>query len=316
MKKTLLIDVFLLLCILILISLIVVARMRAQENVQSPSKTTTTDVAESIPKTDPRNIAYTVDGETFTVVNGRFERPVAPGASSMRSLSLFGEPVYGDLDADGDEDAAILLSYSSGGSGVFYYAVLALNTAGIYTSTNVLLLGDRIAPQTVEIHDGRAVYNYAIRRADEPMTTPPSIGKSLWVHLDSSSGTIGEWVKDFEGEADPTIMRLNMKQWTWLRTEFTDGTSFTPKRADAFTITFGDDNGFSATTDCNSMGGRYTGTRDTLTLSEILSTLMYCDGSEESEFSRMLSEVERYHFTSKGELVFELKNNVGSAYFR
>lgn len=63
-----------------------------------------------------------------------------------------------------------------------------------------MFLGDRIAPQNINIMDGRAVYNFAERKADEPMTTPPSIGKSIWIHYDQINNQIGEWVKDFEGE--------------------------------------------------------------------------------------------------------------------
>ena len=63
-----------------------------------------------------------------------------------------------------------------------------------------MFLGDRIAPQNINIMDGRAVYNFAERRATDPMVTPPSIGKSIWVHYDKKTNQIGEWVKDFEGE--------------------------------------------------------------------------------------------------------------------
>jgi hypothetical protein len=67
-----------------------------------------------------------------------------------------------------------------------------------------MYLGDRIAPQTLEVRDGRAVFNYAERRGDEPMSAQPSIGKSVWVHYDKGSNSIGEWVSDFEGESDYT----------------------------------------------------------------------------------------------------------------
>lgn len=151
---------------------------------------------------DPKNIEYVVSGETFALKNGMDEKEIAPGSQTKSVLAVFGEPVYGDLDSDGDNDAAALLVHDPGGSGTFYYAVLAIYRDGSYQSTNALLLGDRIAPQTVEIHDGRAVYNYAVRRPDEPMTARPSLGKSTWIHYDKNTGTIGEWVKDFEGEAN------------------------------------------------------------------------------------------------------------------
>lgn len=43
---------------------------------------------------------------------------------------------------------------------------------------------------------------------------------------------------------------------------------------------------------------------------------MYCEGSEEGDYSKMLGQVQSYMFTSKGELVFDLKFDTGSMIFR
>lgn len=141
-----------------------------------------------------RNISYTVDDEVFLLENGKAEKEVA-SSTSINSLEIFGEPVYADYNGDGVDDAALWLVNNSGGTGVFYYVVLAINTNGKYKSTNTLYLGDRIAPQTLEVQDGQAVFNFADRNADEAMTTEPSIGKSFYVNYDSITGQISEWVK-------------------------------------------------------------------------------------------------------------------------
>ncbi len=157
-----------------------------------------------LPKTshfDAKNASYTVGGEVFTLKDGVASHDIAPMSSTKNTLRIFGEPVEGDLNGDGILDAALMLVNNPGGSGTFYYAVLAMSKNGSYVVTNTLLLGDRIAPQNIAIESGRAVYNYAERKASEPMTTPPSIGKSLYIHYDPVLGEIGEWVKDFEGES-------------------------------------------------------------------------------------------------------------------
>ncbi len=154
---------------------------------------------------DVKNISYVIGGETFNLINGLAEKEITPGSASKNTVHVFGEPVYGDLDKDGDLDAAVLLVNDSGGSGVFYYAVLAINNDGVYRATETMFLGDRIAPQTVGIEEGRAVYNFAERRANEPMTEQPSIGKSVWVHYNQKTNEIGEWVKDFEGESNRPV---------------------------------------------------------------------------------------------------------------
>ncbi|MCX6736189.1 MAG: hypothetical protein NTZ13_03845 [Candidatus Parcubacteria bacterium] len=151
---------------------------------------------------DLKNMSYVVNKEVFELKNGKAEKEYTPGSASKNTLTMFGEPVYGDLNGDGKTDAAILLANDPGGSGTFYYAVLAINRGTNYIPTNAMLLGDRIAPQTVEIHDGRAVYNFAERKGTDPMTTQPSIGKSVWVHYNEKANEIGEWVKDFEGESN------------------------------------------------------------------------------------------------------------------
>ncbi len=50
--------------------------------------------------------------------------------------------------------------------------------------------------------------------------------------------------------------------------------------------------------------------------SKMISTLMYCDDSQEQDFTKSLSEVQSFMFTSKGELVFMLKVDSGSMIFR
>ena len=248
----------------------------------------------------PSSIAYTIDGTEYLLNDGLYTAPAAPGSASMTTVSLFAGPVYADLDNDGDEDAAVLLTYSADGSGTFFYAAVARKNGDIYTSTNTLFLGDRIAPQTIEIQDGRAVYNYATRKESDSMTTPPSLGKSLWIHLDPTTGEIGEWVKDFEGEADASKMNLEMKKWQWVNS-VEMGEYMVPTNAGVFTLTFSDGQ-VSVGTDCNTMGGTYTTNGTKLTFGPMMSTLMYCEGSQETVFGTMLSHVTSFAFTKKGTL--------------
>ena len=265
-------------------------------------------------KTDLKNFNVSLGGEVFTLVNGKAEKEYPGGGATKNIVSLFGEPAIGDLDGDGDADGALLLVNNPGGSGTFYYAVLVMNNDNKYIATNVLLLGDRIAPQTVEIHDGRAVYNYAERPAGTSMIARNSEGKSLWIHYDKKSGNIGEWVKDFEGEADPARMSLGMKKWIWIKTEDGKGGVVTPKNVGDFGITFNKDGNITVDTDCNSMGGPYTTVADKLSFGDMFSTLMHCEGSQETEFGQTLREITSFKFTGKGELL--LHSGAMTMFFR
>ncbi len=270
---------------------------------------------------DYKNATYIIEGKPVTLVNGRAEVAGAPNSESKIVTDYFGNEVKSDLNGDGREDVVFLLTQQTGGSGTFYYVVAAINTDKGYQGSHGVLLGDRIAPQTTGLsqnpsHKNVVVVNYAIRAPGEPMTARPSIGKSIWLKLDSETMQFGEVVQNFEGEADPARMTLGMKTWAWVSTLYSDDKTVTPKKAKAFTLTFKNDGTFSATTDCNTMAGKYTVKNSAISFGDIASTMMYCDGSQEGDFAKMLGAVQSYLFTSKGELVFDLKLDSGSFTFR
>jgi heat shock protein HslJ len=110
--------------------------------------------------------------------------------------------------------------------------------------------------------------------------------------------------------ATTTANELTNTQWIWVETEFATGTAVTPNKPEDFTLTFSENNRFSANTDCNNMGGTYTGGVDgVLTFSEIVSTLIACEGDiKEGVFSSQLAQVVSYRLTAD-ELVLTLKND-------
>jgi hypothetical protein len=108
-------------------------------------------------------------------------------SASTVTTQYFGNEVVHDFDGDGRSDTAFLLTQNTGGSGTFFYLVVALNTANGYVGSNGFLLGDRIAPQTTEMNKNHIVVNYADRRPEESFATPPSIGKSIYLMFDTKS---------------------------------------------------------------------------------------------------------------------------------
>jgi heat shock protein HslJ len=251
------------------------------------------------------------------LVDGRAQTPGAPGSATMIVTRVFGNEVRRDLNGDGRDDVVFVLAQETGGSGVFYYVVAALAADDRYVGSQALLLGDRIAPQTIEIDvNGIITVNYADRAPGENFATPPSIGKSIRLKLDTESLQFGEVAQDFECEADPATMRLEMKTWVWIAARYADGTELKPNRTDAFTITFGAVGCFTATTDCNRLGGTYTGADGSLSFSDVFATRMFCEGSQENEFSALLDAVVSYRFTSRGQLILVLDADRGSAELR
>lgn len=135
--------------------------------------------------TDYRNISYEIDGEIIKLAQGKAETEAAPGSVSKISTELYsGNEARADLNNDGTEDIVFLLFQDGGGTGTFYYVAAALSSGGTYKGTNAILLGDRIAPQTTEIRDGKIIINYADRKPDEPFSEQPSVGTSKYLKVE------------------------------------------------------------------------------------------------------------------------------------
>ncbi len=132
---------------------------------------------------DPRDASYRIEGRNVRLFPGCAEEETMHGSVMRSSTSVFGKPVYGDLDGDGDDDAALMLVHNPGGSGTFFSVAAALNRNGTYQGTNAVLLGDRVAPQDLGIRNGVILANFAERGPTEPMTAPPTVGRTKYLRV-------------------------------------------------------------------------------------------------------------------------------------
>jgi len=136
------------------------------------------------------DLTITIDTQEFDMSDGVAEIAPSQGSGTANTLRLIGVPVLGDSDGDGTPDAALLVQHDPGGSGTFYYAVVAINDGGSYRASRAVLLGDRIEPRAVEFTDGRFVYTYAERKPGDAMSERGSVEKSVTVTVDNSTGAI------------------------------------------------------------------------------------------------------------------------------
>jgi heat shock protein HslJ len=266
---------------------------------------------------DHRNADYQIGDQRVTLVNGRAETPAAPGSAAMIVTNCCSNEARADLNGDGRDDSVFVLVQQTGGSGTFFYVAAALAADGRHVGSHAVLLGDRVVPQNIEIDpDGIITVSYADRAPGESFATPPSVPKSIRLKLDTESLQFGEVAQDFAGEADPARMTLEMKPWVWVAARYADGSELLPRRSDAFTLTFGADGRFAATTDCNRMGGTYTAAGDAMKFGNVFATRMFCEGSQENEFSALLNAVVSYRFTARGQLILTLDAGRGSVELR
>lgn len=149
--------------------------------------------------TDYKSTTFLIEGHEVRLING-----TAAGGEVM--TRYFGDDLKTDLNGDGIPDLAFLLTQSGGGSGTFYYVVGAVQQAdGTYLGSDGYFLGDRIAPQNINVSQNPRqknviVVNYADRAPGEPMTAQPTVGKSVYLKLDSHLRW-GIVEPNFEGEA-------------------------------------------------------------------------------------------------------------------
>ena len=125
-----------------------------------------------------KDASYEIEGTSIKLADGFSEVEQVPGSASKLITRYFGNEATGDLSGDGTPDVAFVLAQNPGGSGTFYYVVVAVLTSSGYQGTNAMFLGDRITPQTTEIRNGRLIVNYADRKPDESMVAPPTVSVS------------------------------------------------------------------------------------------------------------------------------------------
>lgn len=107
--------------------------------------------------------------------NGAFEEPAAPGSSALNRVLLGDLRAAGDVNGDGSEDAAVVLTAEPGGSGTFSYLAVVLNEAGNARPITSVLLGDRIVVKSLAIQPGAVEVTLLNRAADEPLSAEPKI---------------------------------------------------------------------------------------------------------------------------------------------
>lgn len=99
------------------------------------------------------------------------------------------------------------------------------------------------------------------------------------------------------GSPDPAATVVNTR---WLLTTFGEGAAAQPPIAGTqLTLEFGDDGRVAGRAGCNSFGGTFHTSGQTLTIGELQQTLMGCDAptmEQESRYTAMLSQARTFVF--------------------
>ena len=107
----------------------------------------------------------------ITLVDGAFKLN-----DPKLNLSITGrliEPVaFGDLNGDGEPDAAVIIAANFGGSGTFHELIVMLSKSGQTVQAASLALGDRIQEKQLTIQNGIILLDYLRQGATDPMCCP------------------------------------------------------------------------------------------------------------------------------------------------
>lgn len=133
-------------------------------------------------------LAITQTGKA-KLVNGVFEEQAAPNSSTVNKVTLLSEKTaWGDLNQDGETDAAVVLLSDAGGSGTFYYLSAVVNKAEQMLPTSTALLGDRVEVSAVSIDaEGGITVELLTRLESEPMSAAPSVATRVQFALDNNT---------------------------------------------------------------------------------------------------------------------------------
>ena len=109
-----------------------------------------------------------------TLKDGVYEgEPFVPGGASRPRVELLHmPPVLLDMDGDGADEAAVLLSESSGGSGVFTYLAIVGCRDGKAVNIGTFRLGDRIMIRSVVGKDGAVEVESVAAGPGDPLCCP------------------------------------------------------------------------------------------------------------------------------------------------
>jgi hypothetical protein len=109
--------------------------------------------------------------QVVQLADGKFEQGT-PGGADAISVSVTDFVAVGDLNADGTNEVAVLVSENYGGTGVFVFLAVYTNENGTLTFQNSTMVDDRPQLTALSIENGEIFLDAVIHGLDDPMCCP------------------------------------------------------------------------------------------------------------------------------------------------
>lgn len=122
-----------------------------------------------------RNATYQgIYEEPVQLTDGKYVgEPFVEGGASRPTVTLADPSLaLGDLNADGIQDAAVILAENSGGSGVFIYLAAVVDQNGTPINQATTFLGDRTQISSLTVEGGQILLDMITQGPDDPLCCP------------------------------------------------------------------------------------------------------------------------------------------------
>jgi hypothetical protein len=107
--------------------------------------------------------------------------PYDPEGATRPEVDLAGgDPLLGDLDGDGSDDAVVVLTEQLGGSGIFVYLAAVVQGDEGLTNVATLLLGDRVGITSLAIDDRTVVADLVVAGPGDTACCPTHRERAVW----------------------------------------------------------------------------------------------------------------------------------------
>jgi heat shock protein HslJ len=256
---------------------------------------------------------------TVTLQNGRWiGEPSARGAASRPLVEIAGDfRVLGDLNGDRLDEAVVVLTYNSGGSGSPSYLAVMSRQDGTVRNIATLALGDRVQLRSVQISGGKLLASGVRAGINDAACCPGELVEWQWA---LNGGKLTSPGAISTGRLSLAV--LAKTDWVLHAWDITEPAGKEPEVTLAYDV-----GRISGTSGCN----RYTGsvtegkTPGELSVGLLAGTRMACpdaQASVESRFLEQLSGAQTFGFMlgrlaisyagangSRGTMLFDLKTS-------
>jgi len=223
--------------------------------------------------------------EPVTLTDGVYEgEPFVEGGAARPTVTLVPMTAFGDLNGDGVDDAAVLLSENSGGSGVFTYLAAVVNDNGQPVNAGTVMLGDRVQIKSMVIENEQIEIEMITQGPNDPMCCATLKVRQTYALQDGQLAETGA-----EEQGNVSLNDLMGTNWTLVDFNLDND----PVQGDTMiTAAFADGN-VSGSAGCNNYNAAVSSDGgQALTVGPAISTMMACEEPAMSQETKYLTALQ------------------------